>query len=210
MLRFITRHVIGILVVAAIAGWALFYIPGTPSYAIFQLKQAVDARNGPAAATFIDFPSVVRNAGYEMVKRDAGGGDIITALVGKGAVDFLTKPMAAALQTWAERQVNDGAKAVQIPAGAVVGAIFLLHRSGDTAWTNFRDRKGRQWDIRMARNDGRWQIVEVKNVAQLLERLKRNEESRMAHPLGSGPAPYGGGATAPGTAPEAGGTASPP
>src|SRR5690348_6834316 len=61
---FISRHAIGVLVVLVIAVWALFYVPTTPSYAIYQLKQAIDARDGATAATFVDFPSVVKNAGY--------------------------------------------------------------------------------------------------------------------------------------------------
>jgi hypothetical protein len=200
MLRFLWRHAIGILVVIVIVGWGLFYVPGTPSYAVFQLKQAIDARDGAAAASFIDFTSVVRNAGYEMVQQNAdkGSGGVIGALVGKGAVDLLAQPMAAVVKTWATRQVDDGAKDVQMPAAAVAGAIVLLHRSGDTAWTDFRDHKGREWNIRMARQNGRWQIVEVKDVQQLLERLQRNEERRLG-PSGTLP-----GGTPPGVTPPPG------
>lgn len=184
MLRFVWRHAIGVLIVIVIAGWALLYVPGTPSWAVFQLKQAIDARDGAAAAQFVDFTSVVRNAGYEMVQQNAdkGGGGVLGALVGKGAVDLLAQPTAAVLKTWAVRQVDDGARDVQMPAAAVAGAIVLLHRSGDTAWTDFRDNKGREWNIRMARKDGRWQIVEVKDVEQLLERLERDEQKRLRSP----------------------------
>ena len=43
---FFSRHPIGVLVVVVIAGWALFYVPTTPSFAVYQLKQAIDARDG--------------------------------------------------------------------------------------------------------------------------------------------------------------------
>jgi hypothetical protein len=174
---FFSRHPIGILVVVVIVGWALFYVPTTPSFAIYQLKQAIDARDGATAANFVDFPSVVRNAGYEMVQQNAKGNDVIAALVGKGAIDMLTAPMAAGIQQWATQQVDNGAKNVQMPAAAVAGAIVLLHHSGDTAWTNFRDHKGQQWDVRMARENGHWRITEVKNVEQLLQRFQQERGS---------------------------------
>lgn len=198
-MRFISRHTIGILIVLAITGWALFYVPNTPSYAIYQLKQAIDARDGATAATFVDFNSVVKNAGYEMMQRNANGGDVLSTLVGKGAVDLLAAPMAAALQHWATQQVNDGAKQVQMPAAAVIGALVVLHRSGDAAWTDFRDNKGQQWDIRMGRESGRWRIIEVKNVEQLLQRLQRGEENPPPAPGTAPPAPAAPGGGMPAT-----------
>ncbi len=183
---FISRHAIGVLIFLVVAGWALFYLPSTPSYAIYQLKQAIDARDGATAATFVDFASVVRNAGYEMLQQNSKANDVITALVGKGAVDLLSGPMAAAVQQWATQQVNSGARQVQMPAAAVAGAIVLLHHSGDTAWTDFRDDKGVQWNIRMARENGHWRITEVKNVQQFLQRLQ--QEKGMGGPPAAPPA----------------------
>jgi hypothetical protein len=191
---FISRHAIGVLIVLVVAGWAVFYVPTTPSYAVYKLKQAIDARDGATAATFVDFPSVVRNAGYEMLQQNKAN-DVITSLVGKGAVDLLSAPMAAAVQQWATQQVNSGAKQVQMPAAAVAGAIVLLHRSGDTAWTNFRDDKGQQWNIRFSRENSHWRIVEVKNVQQILQHFEEQ------HGMGGAPSmpPEVGGA--PGAAP---------
>jgi hypothetical protein len=173
---FILRHAIGVLAAIAVALWAVFYVPATPSYTIYQLKQAIDQRDGATAASFVDFPSVVKNAGYEMLQQNAKGNDVIAALVGKGAVDFLSAPLAAAIQQWATQQVNSGAKQLQMPGAAVLGSIVMLHRSGDTAWTDFRDNKGVEWNIRMARENGHWRISEVKNVQQLLQHF---EQQRM-------------------------------
>jgi hypothetical protein len=172
---FISRHAFGVLVVVVVGGWALFYLPTTPSYAVYQLKQAIDARDGATAATFVDFASVVKNAGYEMLQQNSKANDVITALVGKGAVDLLSGPMAAAVEQWATQQVNSGARQVQMPAAAVAGAIVLLRHSGDTAWTDFRDDKGVQWDIRMQRENGHWRITEVKNVQQFLQRFQQQK-----------------------------------
>ena|SRR5579863_907677 len=182
---FISRHAIGVLVAVVVAGWALFYVPTTPSYAIYQLKQAIDQRDGATAATFVDFPSVIKNAGYEMLQQNSKANDVITALVGKGAVDMLSGPLAGAIQQWATQQVNSGAKQLQMPGVAVLGSIVMLHHSGDMAWTNFRDNKGVQWDIRMARQNGNWRVTEVKNVQQLLQHF---QQQRMG---GGAPPPSG-------------------
>jgi len=205
---FISRHAIGVLIVLVVGGWALFYVPTTPSYAIYQLKQAIDARDGATAATFVDFASVVKNAGYEMLQQNSQANDVITALVGKGAVDLLSAPMAAAVQQWATQQVNSGARQVQMPAAAVAGAIVLLHHSGDAAWTNFRDDKGVQWDIRMARENGHWRITEVKNVQQLLQHLQ--QEKGLGAPPATPPDMGAPNAAPPEAAPPGGGTPTSP
>jgi hypothetical protein len=187
---FISRNAIGVLVFLAIAGWALFYVPKTPSYAVYQLKQAIDARDGASAAAFVDFPSVVRNAGYEMLK-NGNGNDVLGAMVGKGAVDLLSAPIAVGVQQWTEQQVNSGARQVQMPAAAVLGAIVMLHRSGDAAWTNFTDNKGRQWDIRLARQNGRWRVVEVKGIEEVLQNYEQQHAPAGPPPMAVAPPTYG-------------------
>jgi len=168
------------LIAIALAVWAVFYLPDTPSYAIFELKQSIDARDGAGAARYVDFQKVVRNAGYEMVDdpNSSSGGSLLGQLIGKGAVDLLSGPMAAMLQTWATQQVDNGAKQLQMPAIAVVGAVVMLHRNGDAAYTRWQDNKGQVWEVRMARENGQWQVVEVKNVKQLLDKLRRQQEKQ--------------------------------
>lgn len=180
MARFALRHWTSILITLALAAWAIFYLPDTPSFALFQLKQSIDARDGAVAARFIDFQRVVRNAGYEIVDdpNSPNAGNILGQFLGKGAVDLLSGPMAALLQSWATQQVDNGNKDLQMPGVAVLGALVTMHRSGDVAFTQWQDHKGRVWEVRMAREDGQWKVVEVKNVKQLLDKLKRQEEKR--------------------------------
>ncbi|HLH75712.1 MAG TPA: DUF2939 domain-containing protein [Candidatus Binataceae bacterium] len=167
------RHWTATLVVVVLAAWALLYVPGTPSYAVFQLKQAIDARDGSRAVRFINFPKVVRSAAAEIVAQQVGHNDPLGSVIGNGAAQLFSSPAAELARSWAEREVDQGARRVQMPATALVAALVLLHREGDQASTRFRDRQGRLWDIRMARNaQGRWQVVEVKNVQQLLASLQ--------------------------------------
>jgi len=190
-MSFVSRHWTALLIVLVLGGWALFYLPDTPSYAIFQLKQCVDARNGDAAANFVDFQKVVQAAGTEMIQGDNSGSDnpnngpgsnLLGQLLGKGMIDLFSGPMAALLQQWAVQQVNDGVQQVQMPPAAVAGAIALLHRDGDAAYTRWTDHKGQVWEVRLAREDGHWKIVEVKNVRALLEKLRRHEEKEFNQP----------------------------
>jgi hypothetical protein len=189
-MRFALRHWTAILISVLVAGWAIFYLPATPSYAIFELKQAVDARNGSAAASYIDFKKVVQNAGYDVVQNQnnngSGGTDasnLFAQLIGKSAVDMFSGPMAALVQQWAVQQVTDGAQQVQMPAAAVAGAALLLHRNAGAAYTQWTDHKGQVWEVRMEREADGWKIVQVKNVAQLLEKLKSEQEKRLDNPL---------------------------
>jgi Protein of unknown function (DUF2939) len=184
MARFAVRHWTALLVIVVVAAWTLLYLPSTPSWAVYQLKLAIDRRDGASAATYVNFPNVVRQAGYEMVQKKAGRDNLLGELVGKGAVDMFSKPVAAMVQSWAQHQVDDGARNLQMPGWAVAAAIVTLHRNGDTAYTRFTDARGRVWDIRMARNgdSGRWQIVEVRDLGQLIQQLQ-------AESSGTSPAP---------------------
>jgi len=193
MARFALRHWTAILVALVAAGWAIFYLPNTPSYSILRLKQAIDNRDGNAAATYIDFQKVVRNAGDEMLQGDSGdggsggGGDDdsnspIGQLIGKGAVELLSGPMSTLLKSWAIDKVDNGAKEVQMPPVAVVGSIIMLRRYDDTAYTRWQDKKGQTWEVRMAREEGGWKVVEVKNVKELLNKLQRREEKNFNTP----------------------------
>lgn len=190
---FLVRHWTAVLILLVIAGWALFYLPNTPSWAVYQLKRDIDARDGHAAANYIDFQKVVRNAGYEMVQGDKSGGDdaasFIGQLIGKSAVDLFSGPMASLTRSWAINEVDNGAKEVQMPNAAVVGAIVLLHRDEGTAYTRWTDRKGQVWEVQMAREPEGWQIVEVKNVRQLLEKLRQNELKEFNAPSYAPPPP---------------------
>jgi hypothetical protein len=184
MARFAIRHWTALLVIVVVAGWGLLYLPGTPSWAVYQLKRAIDRRDGAVAASYVNFPSVVRNAGYEMVQKKAGPDNLLGQIVGKGAVDMFAKPVAALVDSWAQRQVDDGARNVQMPGWAVAATIAILHHHGDSAYTRFTDARGRVWDIRMARNadDGRWQVVEIKDIGQLIQQLQSTSAGNPAPP----------------------------
>jgi hypothetical protein len=160
-----------------IAGWAIFYLPHTPSFAVLRLKQAIDARDGDEAAKYVDFESVVTKAGQEMVQKQ-GGADPLSAMIGNAAIGLLAKPMASVTRQWAIQKVDNGAREVQMPNAAVAASIVLLHRSDDTASTDFTDNKGQRWRIHVARYpDGYWRVTEIEDVQQLLQKLQQRMNS---------------------------------
>lgn len=174
-MRFVLRHFTAILILAAVAGWAVFYLPNSPSWAVLRLKQAIDARDGDEAAKYVDFESVVKKAGHEMVQKQ-GGTDPLSTMLGNAAIDLLSKPMAQLAQAWAIKKVDDGAHEVQMPGAAVAGSLIVLHRHGDTAATDFTDNKGQRWRVHLARgSDGYWRVTEIEDVEQLLQKLQRNQ-----------------------------------
>jgi hypothetical protein len=180
-MRFLFRHWTGILILIVLGWWALVYVPASPSFAVFQLKRAIDARDGDAAARYVNFESVVKHAGYEMVQQRAN--DPLSQMVGQGAVDLFSKPLAEATRAYTVKDINDGDKNVQMPPVAVIGAVLLMHRDDGTASTKFTDNKNRQWEVRMARDEfGVWQVTEVKNVSQLLEHIQHDAQRRFNQP----------------------------
>ena len=183
---FVLRHWTAILITLVLAGWGLFYLPATPSYAIVRLKQAIDARQGATAANYVDFQKVVQNAGREMMRDEPSGADsgsnLLGQLLGRAAVELFSGPMAALLRQWSIQQVNEGAQQVQMPGVAVVGAIILLHNDSAGAYTRWTDKKGQVWEIRLTREADGWKVTEVKNIRQLLEKLRRHEEKEFNRP----------------------------
>ena len=93
--------------------WALIYVPASPSFAVFELKRAIDARDGEGAARYVNFESVVKHAGYEMVRQKAN--DPLSQMVGQGAIDLFSKPLAQATRAYSVKEVDDGDKDVQMP-----------------------------------------------------------------------------------------------
>ena len=181
-MRFLLRHATAVLILAALAGWAVFYLPYTPTWAMLRLKQDIDARDGDEAAKYVDFESVVTKAGQEMVQKQ-GGNDPLSTLIGNAAIGLFAKPAADLARQWTIQKVDEGAREVQMPGSAVAASLVLLHRNGDTAATDFTDNKGRRWRIHLARYpDGYWRVTEIEDVGKLLQQLQNQHLGAPAPP----------------------------
>lgn len=186
MMRFVGRHWTAILVTLVLAWWALVYLPASPTFAVYQMKRAIDARDGEAAARYVNWESVVKHAGYEVVQQKAN--DPLSQMVGQGAIDLFSKPLAQAARAYTVKDINDGDKNVQMPPAAVIGTVIMLHRDDGTAYTKFVDNRNREWEVRMARDEvGVWQVTEVKNASQLLEQIQHDAQQRYNQPIAPAP-----------------------
>jgi len=181
MLRFVLRHFTAILIFLVLGWWLVFYIPNSPTWSVLRLKQAIDARDGDAASRYVDFQSVVTAAGQQMVQQQAGTNPL-GALVGQAAIAMLSKPAAELVEAQAKQKVEDGDRNLQMPMAAVLGSIVLMHRSGDTAYTRFTDRKQHTWGVHFKREAGVWEITEVENFQQILDRLEPHGQKQLAPP----------------------------
>ena len=178
MPRFIARHITVLLVTLVVAWWAIFYLPQSPTWAVLWLRNAVQNRDGDGAVRYIDFQSVVQHAAKDMLAENAGNNPL-GSFVGQAAVQLLAGPLSQVAESWAKQKVKDGDPNLQIPAAAVAGALVALHRQGDSASTKFTDRRGQTWEIHLLREDGRWQITEVKDAKVLLQKLQEHEAKRL-------------------------------
>jgi hypothetical protein len=179
MIRFALRHFTAILIFLVLGWWLIFYIPNSPTWSVLRLKQAIDARDGDAAARYVDFQRVVKNAGQEMVQKQAGNNPL-GALVGQAALAMLSQPAADLLESAAKRKVENGDPDVQMPSVAVLGAIVLMHRNGDRAYTKFTDNKNQTWEIHLRREAGVWKVTDVKNIGQILKKLEDHAQQQLA------------------------------
>src|SRR5215469_7082870 len=181
MLRFAFRHFTAILIVIVVAAWAILYLPTTPAWTVMQLKRAIDARDGDGAANYVDFNSVVKSAGTQMLKEKAN--DPLSTMLGTAALSMFSTTIANIAKSWAIQEVNDGKKDVQMPAAAVAGAIVLMHRDNGAAFTRWTDPKGQVYEVHLRRDgDGVWRVSEVENVAQLLQKLQQHQEHQLNTP----------------------------
>jgi hypothetical protein len=180
-MKFLIRHWTILLISAVVLFWAVFFLPNTPTFAVIELTQAIRNRNGDEAAQFVDFDSVVKHAGYQIAEKQKSASDPLSQLLTRGAVEIFYKPVAQLVESIARQKVADGDQEVQIPFAASLGAMFFLHRDGNTATTSFRDHKDQEWEIHLARNlAGRWQIVEVDGIEGVIERLQHQNPGAAA------------------------------
>jgi hypothetical protein len=181
MLRFVFRHFTAILIIVVVAAWAIFYLPTTPAWTVMQLKRSIDARDGDGAANYVDFNSVVKSAGTQMLQQKSN--DPLSTLLGTAALGMFGATIANLTKSWAVQQVNDGRKELQMPMAAVAGAIVLMHRDHDAAFTRWTDPKGQVYEVHLRRDaDGVWRVSEVENVAQLLQKLQEHEQHQFNSP----------------------------
>jgi len=140
------------------------------------MKQAIDARDGDEAAKYVDFESVVRNAGREMVAEAGWYRSVELDARANAAIDLLTKPMAQVAKSAAIQKVDDGAREVQMPALRSRARLYCCIETATlrppTSPTTRASAGEYTW---RAGGDGYWRVTEIEDIEQLLQKLQHNQ-----------------------------------
>lgn len=185
-------------IVALVLGWwLLLYLPASPSWALWDFYDAVEARNADAAASFIDFQSVTKNMmdkGFKTAgaKRAPGGMDpgqrMMKEALARGIGNLLTGPIAETMKAEFERKVSQGDPQTRITRWELLAAIIKLDRHGDSAETSGTDDKGQKYQITFSsKPDGHWKVVEVDGdaIQKGIEEGLRKSQRQMDGPPGA-------------------------
>ncbi len=190
------RSTAGAFAALLIGWWFLLYLPASPSWAMWNFYDAVKARNGDAAASFIDFQSVTKNMMDKGFKSAAAkpapeqnpGERIMKEAVARGIGSLLTAPLAESIKADFERRVSQGDPRVQVTRWELLGAMIRLDRHGDKAETSGTDDKGRKYKITFSSEPGgRWRVVEVDGdaIQKEIEQGLRKSQQMRASPGGA-------------------------
>ncbi len=162
-------RIILVLVVLAVglAGWWLFYLPSTPTWALYTLYVDVKEHDGVAAKELIDFEGVTKSIIAASEQNEAAGKapseELGEELLGRGLATLMVGPIAEALKSRFQQWVDtrDESK-YPVGIGPAVQAIFRLRRQGSSAFTHLTDDDGKRIDITLTRgSDGYWKITGV-------------------------------------------------
>lgn len=188
---------LGVLIV--LAWWWLIYLPGTPSYAIWSLNRDLSNQKGAAAAQFIDFKKVTRNAVMrDMDEKTAAAKSpeekrrlLLRETIGGGLLELFAQPLARIARDRFEKIVDtshDNALGII----DLLDALVNLHwTEANTAVTRIYDTHGKAVDVTLTRENerGNWRITDLSGPA-VRDEFRKLSKERPALPVPS-PSPSG-------------------
>ena len=167
-----------LLLVGAAYAWTL-----TPSYSLYQIKQALETHDYVRFTRYVAVDSVLDHALAEFAgskepapEEPAPGGPLARAL--RKGLRNLTRSaremVKAGLEIAVEQAVkNQDRPLPQIPAFAVIGALWQGQWDGETVSLPVEIKKRGQIEVKMQHtSEGIWQVVEISPLSVLLPTLK--------------------------------------
>jgi len=156
----------------------------TPSYAVYQIKRALETHDYALFTQYVDVDSVLDHAldeltgqGEKSAEERPPHGSLAKALR-KGLLKNFAREardmVKAGLDIAVEQAVKDRESQLpEIPASAVVAALWAGRAEGDTANFPIKVKKGDQIEVKAHQTpEGLWRVVEIKNLPALLPSLK--------------------------------------
>jgi len=179
-----------VLLVLAVAGWWLFYLPSTPSWAVYSLYRDVKNHDGAAAQELIDFRKVTKGfidtavMQHEAREATPEGQDeaAFSEIFARGIAGLMVGPISDTLRSRFAQWVDNHEDAkYPIGLGPVLEAVVRLHRQGSTAFTQLTNDKGETLQVKLTReNVGDWRITSV-NGSSIREAMRESMEDAGAN-----------------------------
>jgi hypothetical protein len=156
----------------------------TPSYCLYQIKQALETHDYPLFTQYVDVDSVLDHAldeltgqGEKSAEEPTPRGSLAKALRKGLLKNFARETRAvvkASLEIVVEQAVkNRESQLPEIPASAVVATLWVGRAEGDTANFPIKVKKGDQIEVKARQTpEGLWRVVEIENLSALLPSLK--------------------------------------
>ncbi|MGO9606666.1 MAG: hypothetical protein ACLQAT_25310 [Candidatus Binataceae bacterium] len=171
-----------------VAWWVFFSIPASPTHAIYTFYRNVKAHNATAAANFIDFESVTKAATNEAINAHAedakpdNPADESAEVLSRGFANLMSGAISETVKARFERMVESSSQqdSFDMTFGDLIGAIWYLHRTGNTATTRAKDQDGDPIVVTFVREpDSGWRVTAIGGPAfrkVLREQMKKQNE----------------------------------
>lgn len=167
----------------------------TPSYSLYRIRQALATHDYALFTQYVDLDSVLDHAfdeltdlGTKHVEEPTPRGPLGKMLQKRGVwKDFSQGVRAvgkAGLEFIVQQSVtNRKSQLPEIPASAVVAALWTGRAEGDTVHFPIKVKKGAQIEVKARRTlEGVWRVVEIENLPALLPALKPRSTPGKAAP----------------------------
>ncbi|MBU6280718.1 DUF2939 domain-containing protein [bacterium] len=145
---------------AGLAGFLVAVLPATPTWALWEVKRAVDRNDVKALQEMVDVPAVAGRALNDL----AGGGTGPSFDLKDAALSLLSGGKVLTV-------FNDPDKPLRLGAADFASAWWNMKREGDLSTVTV-DAGGNEVSLLLRHESGRWRIVGVTPIGALL-RVKR-------------------------------------
>lgn len=167
----------------------------TPSYSVYRIRQALETHDYDLFTQYVDVDSVLdhaldefTNLGTKSAEESTAHGPLAKALRKKGLFKEFAqgaRAMAkAGLEFVVEQSVkNPESQLPEIPASALVAALWVGRSAGDTVHFPLKVKKGNRIEVKARQTpEGRWRVVEIENLPTLLPALKSRSAREKTKP----------------------------
>ena len=173
-----------VLILVSCIAWTF-----TPSYSLYQIKQALETHDYARFAEYVDVESVAGNAFDELgqfkqqeeKEEQPSSGGSLADLLRQGLKSLsgeIRNVVSAGADIVVEQVITDRNRELpEIPTLAIIGAIFAGETQDGLRRFPVPIKDGKEIEVNMRESDeGVWRVVEVTNVETLIAQLKKRYE----------------------------------